>query len=97
MVVASGWLLHTAAHGRHNQLIHLEFGLEVTVILLRTGPEKNGPQTRPKLTSSISQVRIVSHCLNVTSNMHNLEKIQDYNTIREKKKGIVFELLPRVP
>ncbi len=55
MAVAASWFLHSATHEKNTKLIHLKFRREVTIVLLRIAPRKDGPQPGPKVHRHISQ------------------------------------------
>ncbi|GBN27608.1 hypothetical protein AVEN_96960-1 [Araneus ventricosus] len=96
IVVDSGWSLHASTHRKHNQLTHLEFSREVAITLAGTGALKDRLQTRPKVTGCVSQ-KSDGHCFiaEAQENVYKVVKIQDHSAM-SAKKGIAFELLPRV-
>ncbi|GBM60204.1 hypothetical protein AVEN_273513-1 [Araneus ventricosus] len=78
-------------HRKRNQLTHLVLCREVTIPFLPTGAKMDGPQTRLKVTRSVSQRNSDGQCLIARTqvNMHNVEKIQDYSAMSAEKGNYI--------
>lgn len=69
MAAIFSWLLYKTASRQNNQIIHLEFRQEVTIVFLRIKPRKGSVRPGPKIHTSVPLKKIEWHYLIETSHI----------------------------